>query len=336
MEIRLTTLIAERFFEKRYALEIAWIRIVVYSGFLYKLLSRDFSVFGFAPEVVLNFYPSDQYMIEHGYSALGFPFLVDLACFHWVHWFFPLPGKEALWAIQCGAMATCGLVLLFGRGPRNVFAILCYALVAYLWGYVWRSGSELDSIFVSQQIALAFCFFRQPEALVLFAKARPFDRTRDNGACFSIVILIFCTYYFSAGINKITDISPLDWFRFDLMQVVGNFHDMAEVGYFYQVAPYVHWLRDWTWLNYIAVPLVYCAELSMPILFFRRKLIGPYWIFFFVFHYVTWGIATCFFGLIWVWWVFLPVYKLFPATFRSNSQPDELSAASNIGVKPVD
>ena len=82
------------FFQEMPAISITWIRLVLYSTLVYLLLSRDFRVFAFAPDVVLNFYPSQQYKPAFGYAALGCPVLVDLATFHWVHWIFPIPNSD--------------------------------------------------------------------------------------------------------------------------------------------------------------------------------------------------------------------------------------------------
>ena len=299
------------FFSKKPALAIAVVRYVVYGALVYKLLSRDFTVFTFAPDSLMQFYPSSQYNISTGYSALGFPFVVDLATGHWLHWFLPMPGIGVMSGIQWVAIALCAMVILFGRGPKNIFAVGAYLSVSYLWGFNWRTGGEIDSIELTLQLALVYCFFRAPEALTPLSRTKPLEYSRAYGAEYSIVLLMFCFNYFISGSNKLMDISPWEWFEFDLVQSIGMFRDMYELGFHIAPAPGLHHLRYWTWLNDIAVPFAYIAELCIPIMFFRRHWIGPYWIFFELFHISLWGIGLIFFGLVLIWGIFLPVHRFF-------------------------
>ena len=299
----------EVFFQEMPAISIAWVRLVLYSSLVYLLLSRDFRVFAFAPDVVLNFYPSQQYKPASGYAALGCPTLVDLSTFHWVHWIFSIPNSDTLFLIQSIAILFCVLVLVLGRGPKNLFVIGAYIFISYLYGYVWRSGGDIESIFLMLQVALAFCFFRESEALIPRASMEVFEYSHSNGAQYSIVLLIFCSYYFYSGLNKLWDISPFGWFQYDLVQTIGNFKDMSDLGFYFAQAPLTSWLRDWTLLNYIGVPLVYIAEITCPIIFLYRKLIPYYVAFFALFHYLVWGVAVCFFGVLLMLSALLPIHR---------------------------
>jgi len=299
------------FYSKKPALAIAVIRYVLYGALIYKLLSRDFTVFTFAPPSLLQFYPSIQYNISAGYAALGFPFVVDLATGHWLHWFLPMPGIRVMAGIQWVAIALCAMVILFGRGPKNIITVGAYVSVSYLWGYNWRTGGEIDSIELTLQLALIYCFFRAPEALTLCSRIKPLAYSRSHGAEYSIVLMMFCFNYFISGSNKLIDISPWAWFEFDLVQSIGMFRDMHELGWHIVPAPGLHHMRYWTWLNYIAVPLAYTAELCIPLMFFRRHLIGPFWMLFAIFHISLWGIGLIFFGLVLIWYVFVPVHRFF-------------------------
>lgn len=307
----------EIFFRPAAGVTIAWIRFVVYGTLIWKLLSRDFSVFGFAPDFLLNFYPDEQYSLFHGYTALGFKPIVDLATFHWVHWFIELPSPAALEIVQIISIVLCAAVILFGRGPRNALAISTLVTIAYLWGFVWRTGSEIDSIFIQYQIAILYCFFREDEAMCLRRKRiPPATRTPQNGAFFSLVIMVFCWYYVQAGINKIIDVSPAAWFQFDLVNVIVNFRDMADSGYYLHTGlPLADYLEGSSWLSMIAVPIAYAVELSMPLMFYRRRLIPLYACFWVTFHIALMSIACAFIGSLTAWLVFVPVHLLArPAT----------------------
>ena len=72
--------------------EITYVRILLYGVVLYKLLSRDFSNFGFIPEELLNFYPINHYTQDLR-DFTGIKLTVDLLTFHWIHWFISFPSK---------------------------------------------------------------------------------------------------------------------------------------------------------------------------------------------------------------------------------------------------
>ena len=79
--------------------EITYVRVILYTIVLYKLLSRDFSNFGYIPEELLNFYPINHYTQDIR-DLTGFKFIVDLLTFHWLHWFIDFPSVKQLEIIQ--------------------------------------------------------------------------------------------------------------------------------------------------------------------------------------------------------------------------------------------
>lgn len=297
-------------YQPKTALNVAWIRIILFGGFLYKLLSRDYSVFGLAPSGLLELYAHQLFPPNAGYAYLGFGWVVDLTTFHWIHWFLPFPGPSILSAIQLIAILGCIAVLLFGRGPKHLFPIITYACVAYLWGYNWRSGADVDAVFLQMQLMIVYCFFKEPEALVLSKSRVPLlQTTKENGWFYSMTLIIFSAYYFYAGINKIVDISLLDWFKYDLIQAIAQTYEQVSLGFFKQTLPWLNALREYTYLNYLLVPVCYLLELSIPIIVFNRRLIATYMVFFLLFHLMTLGVGILFFGNMLIWFALLPVHR---------------------------
>ena len=62
-------------------IEITYVRVLVYLIILYKILSRDFSNFGYIPEELLNFYPINHYTQDIR-NLSGIKVIIDLATFH--------------------------------------------------------------------------------------------------------------------------------------------------------------------------------------------------------------------------------------------------------------
>lgn len=216
-----------------------------------------------------------------------------------------------LLSIDWLAFCACLLVIFFGRGPKRVFALSAYILLSYLWGFVWRSGGEIDAVFVPFQVALVYCFFREPEALTLSRRSDAGTLSPENGWFFSMVLLVFIGNYFYSGINKIVDIPIWEWFQYDLVGEIAQEGDKIAAGYYASVLPGVQFARNWTFLNPIIVPFAYFMELSIPVIYFWRRLIPVYMLYFIFFHIMTWAVAILFFGNILVWFCLLPVQRIF-------------------------
>ncbi|MGE0201790.1 MAG: thiol-disulfide oxidoreductase DCC family protein [Candidatus Melainabacteria bacterium] len=302
--------LSKLFFRPRAAIDVAWIRIVVFGYFLYKLLSRDYTVFGFAPPEILSIYPTELFNFKLGYAAMGVPWVVSLATFHWVHWFLPLPDVTSLGIVQALAIACCAGVVVLGKGPRNLFAIGSFILISYLWGFNWRSGAEVDAVFMGMQMMLVYCFFREPEALILSRKRAPLlQTTAGNGWLFSMALIVFSLYYFYSGINKVLDITYLDWFKYDLAQLIGERYDYARVGHWFHVLPGFQFMRHYPIINVLFVPVSYLMELTIPAMFFRRDWVKYFAFFFLTFHTMTWAVSILFFGNLIMWFSMIPVHR---------------------------
>lgn len=302
------------------AARIGWIRIVTYGSILYYLLSRDFGTFGIMAPELLEFYPQRQYALETGYAMFSVSYAVDLASFHFIHWFLPLPSTSVLETIQWICIGCCAGVVFLGRGPYAVLSWAACVTFLYLEGYLWRSGADQHCLPLNTMVMLLLCFFRESDALTIVGGRRSSVASPRYGAVFSIVLLTFCAYYSAAGFNKLVDITPLDWFRFDLFQSIGLFHDMIEFGAPYSVLPGLDAFREWGWLSRLGAPLAYSMELSIPVIFFRRRWISTYLGFFVAFHVILCGIPCVFLGLILIWLALIPVERIAsPVTVRFDA-----------------
>lgn len=283
------------------------IRVGMCFFFIWKLLSRDFSVLTSAPDVVLNFYPSDQFPINLGYAALGFKPIVDIFTFHWVHWWLPMPSASTIQVIQIVTVGLFILYILFGRGPLRIFAISSLILSTYLWGYLYRSGGELDGIFEHFQILIMMAFFSGAEGLTVLGNR---DSKRDENVFYSSILAIICFGYFIPGLNKLIDINFKEWFEFYVVQTSSNIADWRSFGFYYNTPVFFSYLKNLTFINYIGVPLTYLMEICAPVLLFRRQLIPFFAGYFILFHFITWSLIAFFYGYIFLW-VLITVPYLF-------------------------
>lgn len=306
------TKILDKFNEPKQAMYISWCRFIIFGFFGYRLLCSDFSIFAMAPASSMENYPWKIYLLKDGFAFLGIKYLVDLTSFHWLHWFFAFPSVNALANIQFASFISCCLVLLFGRGPKNLFAIFSYCGIAYLWGFMWRTEADIDSVFILMQLGLIYCFLKEPEALTLRRQeCQPLQFTEESGWFYSMTLLVFIGYYFGSGLHKLTDITLIGWFEMDLLQIIQRYYQLSLVNAYNTVPPLLHYLSEFTFLNYIMTPAVYLSHLTIPYMFFKRRLIATYFFFYIIFHYFTFGVGILFPGLLVAWLVFLPVHRFF-------------------------
>lgn len=285
-------------------------RIIVCAFLIWKLFSRDFGFFGRVPEQVFYFYPIEIYARDKWVLWTGLPILSELLTFHWLHWFVPRPDETALRIIQGIAIGSLLLLALFGRGPRNTILISTYCVLIYLWGYLFLLGQEIDAVdlYFGMLVALAVSTYADDPIWRLSSLyGRP--KTVDGGRSFSNVVLVFVFYYFASGIRKLTDLAPIEWFRYDLVEAIEE-HSIrsahSTLGTF-EIFQHLHGL---TFFNHIGPPVVYLSHLLVPMVFFRRSLILKFFVFYFAFHLLTFGVGISFSGYILVWAVLFPYREL--------------------------
>ena len=286
-------------------------RLFVCAFLIWKLFSRDYGFFGHVPEQVLYFYPFEIYEIDKYVLWTGLPIIQDLLTFHWVHWFLPHPAETGLRIIQGAAIGSVLLLALFGRGPRNSIITVTYSLLIYLWGYLFLLGQEIDAVdlYFGILIALGISTYAEVPIWRLPALyARP--KTVDGGRSFSNVILVFVLYYFASGVKKLTDLSPIEWFRYDLVEAIEE-HSIRAAHSTLGTFAFFDYLHGLTFFDYIGPPAVYLSHLMVPMVFFRRSSILKFFLFYFAFHLLTFGVGISFSGYIFVWSVLFPYRDMF-------------------------
>lgn len=129
---------------------------------IYKLLSRDFSNFALWPEAVLMGWPFDIY--SSGYVLLtGIPIFYDLLTFHFIHFFLDLPNAIILSILQNLLIFLSLMLIISPIKYLRVISIFIYILCIYLWGFTYRSGQDVDAMFLIQGSLFIFVFTRYRE-----------------------------------------------------------------------------------------------------------------------------------------------------------------------------
>lgn len=284
------------------------VRIFVGLFFAWKVLSRDFGFMGILPPDFFYFYPIQTYRPSDIILTTGVPVLMEIVTLHWIHWFTGMPSESVLTWLGY-ALATLGVSLaVFGRGPYRVLAAATYLLATYLWGFMFLSGQEVDSVFLYFGMLLIVTVASYSDAPIwrLPALFRA-PANVEAGRAFSAVLLVFVIYYGLSGYNKIADISIAEWFRYDLvgaatltyhMQILGNYYGSPFPSLFHQ-------LNGMNFFNHIAAPLVYLSHITVPVVFFYRRHILKYAVFYTAFHFLTMSVAIAFTGYVIAWWILL-------------------------------
>jgi hypothetical protein len=286
-------------FEEEQPEIVLWqIKVVCAVVLVYKLLSRDFSNFGFWPESVLLGYPFDIYTPDY-ILLTAIPPLFDLTTFHFIHWFIPLPSAEQFYFLQnILILAAIALAVSPIRYTR-MLGIVVYVICIYLWGFVYRAGQEIDAMFLIQG-----CLF------VLAVIPRKANKEKYSGYVYSSVLLIFVFYYFFSGVNKIIDLSLIEWLQFDLLVANASlllaFQELNYRSVF--EFPDIDFLPDITYT--LSAAITYFVHLAAPMIFFQRtrlKLIF-YWFFYSLFHLMTGYVGILFTANFFVWLAIIPLF----------------------------
>jgi hypothetical protein len=299
-----------KFYTPHSAFDVNIARIIILSTVLYKLLSRDFSFFGTVPEEVFSFYPIYIYSPTNYIEFMGIPGLMDLATFHWIHWLLPFPNVSTFIIIQSLTMLSLALCIIFGRGYKNCFIISSYIGVMYLWGFLFRTGQEIDAMFLGMGAMLVYIFSNHSEVPIYKLKTllKEVD-TKEAGWTFSAILMIFVIYYFTSGINKISDLTFLGWFQYDVISTYEYMRDLSSVGYTIYIPSFFSVLDGQYWLNFGA-PFVYIVHLTAPHMFFDRRQVFKYFIIYGSFHLLTIAVSIIFFANFLFWLVFVPYKKI--------------------------
>lgn len=295
-------------------IEITYVRVLVYLIILYKILSRDFSNFGYIPEELLNFYPINHYTQDIR-NLSGIKVIIDLATFHWIHWFINFPSVETLNYIQFTLVFLILIVIFFGSGKKNFFSILVYIFLVYLWGFMYRTSTDFEGTQLVLQICLLFCFFDTGGKVLFFSSEKNrknlIYQQKSRNAFFFLLTLLVSIYYFSSGLHKLYDLSFTQWFQYDLTQAISMFLDQIQLGNFRSVPKIFSIIPESNFLNYLGVIFIYLSHLFAFLMIVRRDTIKNFIYIYTIFHFTVYGVGINFFGNVLVLLLFIPFNYFF-------------------------
>ena len=246
----------EVFNKPGYDFDIVLARIFICAFLIWKLLSRDFGAFAYIPTDVFYFYPYQIYSIDKWILWTGVPVLQDILTLHFIHWIVPYPNASALQLIQFFAILFLIILGMYGKGKKSVIIILAYATLIYLWGYLILLGQEIDSIDLYFGMLIVLCIGEFNDAPAWRLKGLLHAQSNLNaGRTQSLLILVIVFYYFASGAKKITDLSPVEWFNYNLIESIMYHGIVSDHSALYR--PQFFELFDGLYfLNYILPPLV--------------------------------------------------------------------------------
>jgi hypothetical protein len=291
--------------------EITYVRILLYGVVLYKLLSRDFSNFGYIPQELLNFYPINHYAQDlRNFS--GIKLLVDILTFHWIHWFLSFPSEYILKIVQSFTILLVLITIIFGAGKKNIFSIFSYLFLIYLWGYLYRSSTDFEGTQLILQICFLFCFFDKGDKnlINLFKKTKE-DKNikvqKSRNTFFFLMTLLVGSYYFNSGLHKFYDLSLSQWFQYDLTQTISMFIDQMELGNFRHVPQIFKIIPENNYLNYFGSIFIYVSHIFAFLMIFNRDSIKNFLYIYVFFHLTVYGVGINFLGNVFVFMLFIPI-----------------------------
>jgi hypothetical protein len=284
---------------------IGVIRLFVGVLFAWKVMSRDFGFMGIVPHDFFYFYPIQLYPPKGIILTTGIPILMELVTFHWIHWITGFPSENILTLLQFALATVALLMAIVGRGPYRIFAITVYVLATYLWSFEFLSGQEIDSVMLPFGMLLVLCLCSYDDRPIWqFGQLIRKPDTTSAGRTFSAILLVFVLYYGLSGYNKVVDLTITEWFRYNLIQDIDVTLRRQEFGNYFgaPVPQFFALFVGHEWLNYVLVPMVYISHLSIFILFFRRRHILKFAMFYTVFHFFAEGTSISFTAYIVIWW----------------------------------
>ena len=184
--------------QEDYPLHIWLVQFVAFGYTLYRLFSRDYSVYGFIPD---HFFSYPRY-ITNLYPPKT---LVEIINFHWIYNFVEYLDVGSIESLQL-ILIIASLFGLLGIYPK-VAAIFVFFGYLHLVGYVQSTNSEIDGGSLCFAALLVVALSNSHYHLF---KKNHFEKSIENRWPIYLLFLIVGVFYTSAGVNKIIDIGP-DW-----------------------------------------------------------------------------------------------------------------------------
>ena len=277
------------------------IRLLLCIFLIWKLLSRNFEFYGYVPDDVFGYYPIEIYPITSYITWTGTSLVTDIFTMHWIHWFIDRPGPGAIKFIQNMSIVSVSLLAIFGRGPKNILAFLSYLLLIYLWGNLFLLGQEVDSISLYFGMLLVIALSNYGDKPIWkIGSTFSAKKNINAGRTISRFYLVLVAYYFASGLRKFTDLSLSEWFKYDLIWEIQQTMLTANITSLHVPKVFEHLLFIDSW-GQLLPPLVYLSHIFVPLVFFKRSKVVYFFIFYAVFHFMTFGVGISFTGYIVVW-----------------------------------
>lgn len=277
---------------------------------VYKLLSRDFGFYGTLPDEFFEFPPIFIYGLTFETLWTGFTFLTEIFTFHWIHWIIPRPNVEFLRFIQGFTILSLTIFSFFGNYLGKIWGLLSLSGILYLWGHLFLSKHEVDSVAIYFGIMFVLVFMPlQQKTIFSLNDQRKSEPNLTAGIYQSSFITIFILYYFASGFNKLTDIPILEFFD-NRLNVAIQVNYVREVAGLLSVPDLIYEFSklEFKIIDHIGPFLVYASHLATPYIMINRNLILKFAIFYWVFHFIVFGLSISFTGYIFVWFLIIP-YK---------------------------
>ena len=297
---------------KQSNLNAKWLITIVSLFFLWKLLSRDFSIFSDVPYWALERVPFYTYNPEQAFLIFDLLYVTKLVTFHWIHEFIPFPNSEILQFIKYICISSFICIIFFGRGPKKLFAVTSYLTFAYLWGYIFRSGQEVDAVFLPMGILFCYLFSTFKES---WSKGNLSQYSQSSSIFIFSSLMIFVIYYAGSGINKLTDIPLNEWFLYDLLGQVEQAVIADKLGADRAVPDFFSWMLGLNRvvlsnLFYVGVGVVYFVHLLSPLIILRSYFLIIPFVFYFVFHFLAFGVGISFTANLLIWIGFVNIKNI--------------------------
>jgi len=164
-----------------------------FAYFLYRFLSRDYTVYGFVPDPMFNYRKAQTFLL----------YFTDL---QFIYSFIPRPTSEVIYYLQWTVIMCCCLGLL-GIFPKWN-AVISFSIGLHITGMMQTSNSIIDGgtlalcLILILALSPSRCFYGFKNGLSISKRG-----VHYHWPVFLLFLLVG-SYYTYAGLNKIIDIGP--------------------------------------------------------------------------------------------------------------------------------
>ncbi len=184
-------------FRESPALHFYVLQFLGFGYLLYRLASRDYTVYGFLTEEMFN-YPRRPPWME-------IP-LLHFTTFQWIYAFIPRPTPEVIFWLQVIGIIAC-VAGMIGLRPRWC-AVVAFLIGSHLAGMMQASNSEVDG---GELVHCLLLVLALSPATNFYGPATGFNlskRSPDHHWPVFLWFLIIGSWYTMSGLNKLIDVGP--------------------------------------------------------------------------------------------------------------------------------